>query len=994
MKKKNLLFTLLLLSFIMVSAQTEKENLKTSHKEDFDSREISSKPDKTDNPGPKKDIQTGKDISLDKREIQNTYKGVFDIPEIEVKSSPDAPASINLGTTDKVIDYDISPAGLTVAALISDTGNKYSLRFWNIGENRFFDDFKFNDSLKVKAIAWHPQANSIFVIASGKMNNMILRLDREGTDWKPVMIYSSKHQLKRLVICPRPFITSYDNKLRQDLYSYRLFFGIQKDDGSYRIASVTEFGKRFYQVIGPASTFTSGEDEDSGPSTMESEWALPLAFHPSGDQLIWNDSQGRFFVAHYSSRSWGTFKPLLKGTLNRGSITPTPNGSGLIHWQKEMSGIGLIQLTGNAEEQVLTDYWFSATPSSVPDGKGIVGLIKYNSCYSLNYFPLNMPQSDVINAWMFSNTREDIDLFTKNSGLFRVTTNDQLYQLYESENYYCNNYDQSTPTRPYLVTTDIFWELFGSAFQGIFTIKERSQAIPAFWNFVTLADAYFKKSETSSPWAPVFNVLGCIKRKEVQNPESKRILNCESKIYSDVLRKEFDYSQLKPRGFYTSSALMQEYFKAFKYLTTVFEDDKKTTEQLNFLPPEIRKSALEWIESYKGFISPPRKPNVFNAISTSIPEYVQYPDTGLSVFPLSWGFDNEALNSVVYHSAYPKKQQIISNEGDWRLQPSGLDLAAAISSDFAWKLLEEEYQKYPNLRNVISSLRKNFNTKGAIRSDNLYDRWITALSTQWADTIHSTSGASAENLWQVKRLQTGLASWATLRHATVLVNETGAAECGEGGFEAILTRAPRGYVEADPGTFGEIADLFEASIDQVPGITKSGTDFENSNGSGYKSLYEGITKRLHETANKIRMFQRIAEKEKRGEAISNDEYEEILYTGRVAEHYFLIFKSMANEEYALSNPDPILKITNVFGNRETDYLMAAVGNPYEWDLTVPFYGRHQVVKGSVYSYFEFVTDKLLNDKEWINISKSQGAPSWVKPYVSDRQLSYPPQSGY
>jgi hypothetical protein len=89
-------------------------------------------------------------------------------------------------------------------------------------------------------------------------------------------------------------------------------------------------------------------------------------------------------------------------------------------------------------------------------------------------------------------------------------------------------------------------------------------------------------------------------------------------------------------------------------------------------------------------------------------KYVQYPDTGLSVFPLSWGFDNEILNSVVYHSGYPKEKQIISTKGEFRLHPSGLDLAAAISSDFASKLLENEYQEYPNLRPVIQSLRRNF----------------------------------------------------------------------------------------------------------------------------------------------------------------------------------------------------------------------------------------------------------------------------------------------
>lgn len=931
----------------------------------------------------------------DDRELQNLFDGVFDIPELYVASSPEIASSITFNYSDKIIDFDVSPAGLLVASLLLDSVNNSSLKFWNIGQPNFFDHVKFSDSLNVKSIVWHPHANAIFVIASKAEQYHIMRLERVESGWNSETIFSTNAQLKRLVVCPRPFVVSYDNKLRKSIFSYRLFFGIQKEDGSFRIASITEYGKRFYQVIGPASTFTHSVEEDADPSRMEAEWALPLSFHPSGEELIWNDAQGNFNVASYLSRAWGNYKPLLNGSLKGGSITPTPNGLGLIHWQKEKSGIGIIQQATNREEQFATEYQLLSTPSSVPDGKGIVGITQKNNCYSLNYIPIKFPQSDVINAWMYSESQEDIDLFTKNFGLFRPLNDDQLYRLYESENYYCNYYDESTPTRPYLVTSDIFWELFGSAFQGIFTIKERTQAIPAFWNFVNAGDTYLKKSNKASEWAPVFDALASIQKKDNKNPETYRILNSQAETYSEVLKKKFDYSQLKPRGFYTSSSQMQEYFRAFKYLTTVFEKEKKTVDQLNSFPTEIKEFALEWINSYQGFISPSRRPNVFDVSKITLPKYVQYPDTGLSIFPLSWGFDNEALNSTVYHRAYPKDKQIISTDGEFRLLPSGLDLAAALSNDFANTLLEEEYNKYPNLRKVILDLRKNFlsNSKDN-KTNNLYDRWISALSTQWLDTVHSTNGVLGNDLWQTKRLQTGLASWATLRHATVLVNETGAAECGEGGFEAILMRAPRGYVEPDPYTFKEIADLFETAITLVPKTTQSNPDFDQSKNSEYKSLYDGITKRLTETAAKIRMFQAIAEKERRGESLSNDEYEEILFFGRVAEHYFLIFKSLANEEYALSAPDPMPKITNVFGIPDTDYLMAAVGRPMEWDFTVPYYGRHQIVKGAIYSYYEFASDKLLNDKEWIDIVKSQNILPWIKPYVSGQKLSYPPQSGY
>jgi hypothetical protein len=299
---------------------------------------------------------------------------------------------------------------------------------------------------------------------------------------------------------------------------------------------------------------------------------------------------------------------------------------------------------------------------------------------------------------------------------------------------------------------------------------------------------------------------------------------------------------------------------------------------------------------------------------------------------------------------------------------------------------------------VIDNLKDNFKKNGSVSKahDNLYDRWINAIAVQWADTVKSTNGDRDKSIWQTKRLQTGLATWATLRHATVLVNERTAAECGEGGFEEILLRAPRGYVEPDPYTFSTIADLFEAAIKYVSENTSKNQDFGDDDliNKEKTTLYDGIVKRLKATAEDARTFQAIAEKEKKGEPITDEEYERILYVGRVAEHCFLIFKSLANKDYALSTPDPMTKITDVAGNSNISYLMSAIGNPLEWDYVVPYFGRHQIVKGSVYSYYEFSSAELLNDKEWSEKVKSQSFLPWLKPYITKQSMSYPANTEY
>lgn len=934
-------------------------------------------------------------IQLSNLDTIQTIDGVFDIPELKVLSSPDSICRYTFLQNEKVVDYDVSPVG-KIVAVITQGESKSELKFWELGQLQISECCQFPDGFIGKAISWHPLAKALFVLGVNNSEYSILRIEKSGKEWIYKSIYTSSKPLRRLVSCPRPFITDYDINTQKSHYEYRLFFGMDNGDKSYRIVSITEQGNRFYQVIGPLKTMTSYEEfnADVPPSTIESSSALPLAFHPAGHKLIWEDKNNNFSVATYNTNAWGESKPIHIEIKQGGTITPTPNGIGLIHWQKEKPGIGIYLISKKTEEPQLTDFRFISTPSSVPDGKGIVGLTKTNEGYSLNYLPVNVPLADVLNAWMFNESQNELELFQKNYGLFRPNQSDQLYKLYETENYYCNSYDRSSPTRPYLVTTDIFWELFGSAYQGLFIVKERDEAIPNFWQFIDAANIHFKNKE--SKWSSVFTILMEFNSNgNSNNQEVHNIIKVTDEV-SQVTGENYSYSDLKPRGHYTSTPEMGKYFKAFKYFTTILMKDEKAIKELEALPNEITKYAEAWINSYTGFIAPSRSPMVWENIKQTLPPYCKYPKEDKTLFPLSWGFDNEVLFSTVYHQDFPEEWQVNGADG-FRLLPSGLDIATVFGNGFAERLLEADFEKYPPLRKVINNLKDNFNENSNKPdfNENLYNKWLNAMAVQWADTVNSTNGNKDSELWDTKRLQTGLATWATLRHATVLVNERGVAECGEGGFEEILMRAPRGYVEPDPFTFSAIAGLFEDAVKYVSKSIVNKSDFDQSYGSAKRSLYDGIIARLKEAANKAREFQSMAEKERKGIELTNQENEKILNVARTAEHLFLIFNSLSNKEYALSNPDPMPKIADVFGDGNiSPFLMAAVGSTMEWNHIVPFYGRHQIVKGAVYSYYEFESNQLLSDEEWREKVKKQEFLPWIKPYVTDRTTNEMAITGY
>jgi hypothetical protein len=56
---------------------------------------------------------------------------------------------------------------------------------------------------------------------------------------------------------------------------------------------------------------------------------------------------------------------------------------------------------------------------------------------------------------------------------------------------------------------------------------------------------------------------------------------------------------------------------------------------------------------------------------------------------------------------------------------------------------------------------------------------------------------------------------------------------------------------------------------------------------------------------------------------------------------------------------------------------------------VPFFGRREIVKGAAYSFYEFSSNTLLNDADWMKKLLTEAHPSWVAPYISQEPLSCP-----
>jgi hypothetical protein len=923
---------------------------------------------------------------------------IFDAPELKVAPSPTEARQIHFAAGIRILDTDVSPAGPIVALLLQNASGAQEMQFWNLDQAQPTKVWDVPAGLTARALAYHPLGDSLFLVGMQSQQHVIVKIEKKNGAWISHQVYSSRQEIRRLVPGPRPYIIGFDEARHQDIQAYRLFFGLKANDGHYSIHSITEDGKRDYQVIGHKEDSARIADADGNPSELASSSALPVGFHPAGHLLLWEDEKHCFQSATYGRDHWSGSVKLFKRDVCGGTVAATPNGTAIIHWTSGKDGVDLLMPPGVTPAHDAAGYQLLSAPSSVPDGRGIVGITKTDAGLAVNYIPIHVPLADVVNAWMYLESANDAQLLAKNGGLFRdLKKQDQLYSLYDSENYLCGGFDGSTPTRPYFVTTDSFWELFAAAYEGIFIVRERQVSMPAFWQFVSKAYASLHQAHPQSNWTAAFAALNALQGNAAGNEEATRILRATGPVASSVLKITFNYGELKPRGHYVSSEASQRYFRAFRYLTSLSRLNW-STDELRQLPPDVKTTALRWIASYQDMIAPSRSPLLWQDKPAAPPQYVKHPQTAPVLFPLSWGYDNEILFSTVFHSDLPANERIDGPSGP-RVMPSSLDMAAALGSRFARDLLASEITKYPKLNAMLSDLAARAPAAGADARPNLYERWIDALAVQWADSVASPNGQLDEKLWRTKRLQTGLASWATLRHATVLVNERISAECGEGGFEMIVMRPPRGYVEPDPRTFGKIAELFDAAMKlaAAPDFQLTGNlpKEEGADDQANQSVKQGLIRRLTETAAKARFYEAIAAKETRGEMLTSKEYEEILGFGAVAEHNFLIFKSLANKDLALSTPNPIPKIADIADSQGgAPYLSVAVGRPIEWDHTVPYYGRREIVKGSVYSFYEVKSNTLFNDADWVKAVATQPHPAWVAPYFSTQPLSCPARTPF
>jgi len=300
---------------------------------------------------------------------------------------------------------------------------------------------------------------------------------------------------------------------------------------------------------------------------------------------------------------------------------------------------------------------------------------------------------------------------------------------------------------------------------------------------------------------------------------------------------------------------------------------------------------------------------------------------------------------------------VMTGGGPTRGFPRGLDVMALLGSKRARELLDElkdsKYERYDEQFNLLKKEFDGFSE--AEWNKNLYWSWLYTLKPLLKEFGSGYPTFMQTKAWQDKEITTALASWAELRHDTILY----AKQSYTPTKESIPEEKPVvGYIEPVPEFYNRLLALTR--------MTNKGLDEMNVLDSSAKQRLESLEKILEKLVE-------LSEKELKNEKLTQEDYDFINSFGKEL-------------NAVIAEVDDKAKKTTIVADVHTDQNTKQVleeGVGYV-DLIIVAYrvpdGRILIGAGPVMSYYEFKQpmDDRLTDEKWREMLSSNPPekPEW------------------
>lgn len=657
---------------------------------------------------------------------------------------------------------------------------------------------------------------------------------------------------------------------------------------------------------------------------------------------------------------------------------------------------------------------------------------------SLPAYKVETDLSNVENSSRFRFNAEAQARMAENGFVVIPAMHVEYFLLYEA-----NRYDNV----PNFITTDAMLHNYHLYFQHLLKTVERDKLIPELKELnagmMSLSNEQYRVLQDSA-WENAalrnlafFTVGSCLLDSQTQIPsEVKDVVEAELRLINDhkttavsplmsmgskpdiMESLKEDYTQYIPRGHYSFSDELKNYFKTMMWygrMTFRAKDEDET-----------RSAALITMALHDGKVQTPwagiYDTTEFFVGSSDDPGFEQYAQVlqkvygqKLSLKDISqddskWQIflteirkiEGPAINSIPIFDAgiQPDRageisgfrfmgqrytvdadifQRLIYREvgensaGEKRVLPKGLDIPAAFGSSEANQILkglgEYQYERYPE--NMDKMQQYLAGLKEGSWHQNLYWNWMHTLRLLTRQVPDGYPSFMLNQAWARKELNTFLSSWTELKHDTILYTKQNYAEMGGGGMEEI---DDRGYVEPNPHLYARLAAL--------AAMTRDGLQSRNL-------LDERDAENLNRMEELALQLKTISEKELKGESLTEEEYELIRSFGGQLEHFWLeALRDQAQDGgrsmLLINNRAPL--VADVATAPPSTVLEEATGYINYIFAIVPVEGKLRIAKGGVFSYYEFpwpAEDRLTDEKWWEMLDDRQTPelPAWTDSFM-------------
>lgn len=632
--------------------------------------------------------------------------------------------------------------------------------------------------------------------------------------------------------------------------------------------------------------------------------------------------------------------------------------------------------------------------------------------------------SNIENLEIFGKfSKEQLDLLVKNNFVVNPTKQEQLFYIYEDNEY---------KDIPSFITTDSILQVYHIFYDYALRTLENDKLLGLVEEMTDkmlrnsidiyneLENKEIKKIQLKN--IAFFSIGQLALEKELPNgvPEGARRIALEElekiKAHSGFLPSslfpfELDYSQFTIRGHYTRSDDFARYFRTMMWygqapFPLYFADGERNIDG-TIQALLITSSLYGDKESYEKWENIYEPTNFFVGSSDDLGIY-QYGELLSKVYgktpDLNKLKDKKKLDELykegdklpepriqgkytmvttpvgkqfrLMGQRYVMDADIIQDlvEPIIRPVPSGLDVMAVLGSERAKQIqlnkeINQFWEDYPK---ELERLNVKFGKLPQKQwMGNMYQGWLWTLLGFTEPFGEGYPSFMTNEAWVDKDLNTALGSWSELKHDTILYGKQSGAEMGGEGYKEVL-----GYVEPNIEVYEKLLWL---------------TKFSRKNLYARGLDIVGIDNKMEDFEKILQFLIDCSVKELRNEDLTSEEYYQIQIYGGMLERLTASFAGGYLRWFEITsetdkNMAVIADFHTIAPNQYSmgGYMEAGVGPGYEIYVVVPIRGKLYLTRGAVFSYHEFISDERLTDEKWqemIKEDRKPDMPEWTNSFI-------------